>query len=299
MGGPLLGGPGGTLAALPHVCGPRHNFTSTQARPRAALLTRTKACAPPRSISRLPQLDRPPWGPACRLRPCRCAFAGPCALRSGGNKRRTSHSWVSRAHAPPPPFSNPQVADWAGEGGKSARSAAPSRRRVSGPRALARAPPSAADLDSPASPSLSVGSSLYSLYTEASSHDDAAAAAAARPQASAPGASSAALAAAYQVRAAAAAALCGAACLALPIGTPCLLGAARPGASPAQKVTIRSHTYPTAQEPTLVVSEPMQGLELGAVVGRWADGLTYHGTWNGRQVAVTVSLHRVCWLGAC
>lgn len=38
-----------------------------------------------------------------------------------------------------------------------------------------------------------------------------------------------------------------------------------------------------------MVSHPIEGLTLGAVLGRWGNGLTYHGTWEGRPVAVTVS----------
>ncbi|PRW44344.1 mixed lineage kinase [Chlorella sorokiniana] len=137
------------------------------------------------------------------------------------------------------------VADWTGEGPKPARSAAP---RVCGSGAVfaaARASVAKLDRDSPASPSLSVGSSLYSLYTEASSHE------AARP---APRGNQAPAA-----------------------GGPCVSDA---------------HAGP---KPTLpvVVSEPIQGLELGAVVGRWASGLVYHGVWQGQAVAVTISDHRL------
>lgn len=64
----------------------------------------------------------------------------------------------------------PQVADWAGESTKSGHRAAPAcRPRTSGSR-LHAALPSTGEVDSP---TLSVGSSLYSLYTEASSEEGA------------------------------------------------------------------------------------------------------------------------------
>lgn len=64
------------------------------------------------------------------------------------------------------------MADWGSEGRKPALNSKPDAGRVCGSQARrSGALPSTSELDSPASlasPSLSVGSSLYSLYTESS-----------------------------------------------------------------------------------------------------------------------------------